>query len=63
MVRAFLDSDEVETTSEVGGGQRSVTTEPLRGLEAGGTQVLTVVVLDEEVVHADAVLVVGTESS
>ena len=63
VVMAFLNADEVDTSSEPGDGVSAVMSEPIEGLEAGGTYVFTVVLLDEEVIHADAVLVVGSESS
>lgn len=63
VVMAFLGADDVDTSSEPGEGISTVVTEPLEDLEAGGTYVLTILLLDEEVIHADAVLVVGSESS
>lgn len=63
VVRAFLNADEVATTSEAGEGSSAVMTEPLNALETGGRYVLTILLLDEEVIHADAVLLVAAESS
>lgn len=63
LVRSFFNADEIEITLEPGEGVTSVVSEPLTSLEAGGTYVLTVVLLDEEVLHADAVVVVASESS
>ena len=62
-VRVYVGSSSVSVTTEGAAGTTRITTAPLTQLEAGGQYVITVVVLDEGVIHADAFLVVAGESS
>lgn len=62
-VFVFLGSEEVSSTTSFDDGVSTIVTEKLNGLEAGGQYVLTILVLDEGVIHSDAVMVVATEAS